>query len=230
MVDQTVIIAISGRPGSGKSAAGKLLAARLGLDHVSAGDFMREMAAEQGMSILSLSRAAEGTDAIDREIDARTERLGANRDGFVMDARLAWYFLPNSVKVFLDVSPNEAANRIYGAGRDEEAENVDLESTAQAIEARTRSESLRYEEYYGVDYLDPSHYDLVVDTTDLDIDGVVDRIIAALPRAPISDEDRNGKRRGQHRRVNGPTPAETPLKRPPQDSGAGRDSESSQSG
>ncbi|MFP4553575.1 MAG: AAA family ATPase, partial [Actinomycetota bacterium] len=63
------------------------MARELGLRHVSAGDFMREMAAEREMSILELSRSAEERDAIDREIDARTASLAEESSDFVIDAR-----------------------------------------------------------------------------------------------------------------------------------------------
>ena len=178
-----MIITISGRPGSGKSAVAIRVAGELGIRHISAGDFMREMAAERGVSILELSRSAEGDEAIDHEIDARTTRFADRGGDFVMDARLGWYFIPDSVKVFLDVRPEIAAGRIYGAGRGAEHENVDLETTMRAIETRTMSESARYEEYYGIDYLDSDHYDLVVDTSDLPIETVVERIVAHARRA-----------------------------------------------
>ncbi len=146
-----MIISISGLPGSGKSVVAEELARRLGLDHLSAGDFMREMAEERGLTILELSREAETSAAIDHEIDARTRRLGETRGGFVIDSRLAWHFLPSSVKVFLDVRPDVAAARVYDDGRGAERENVDLAATQRAIEERLASERLRYEEYYGVD-------------------------------------------------------------------------------
>jgi cytidylate kinase len=174
-----VIITISGRPGSGKSAVAIRVARELGIRHISAGDFMREMAAERGVSILELSRSAEDDVAIDHEIDARTTRFADKGGDFVMDARLGWYFIPDSLKVFLDVRPEIAAGRIYGAGRGAEHENVDLDTTMRAIETRTMSESARYEEFYGIDYLDPAHYDLIVDTSDLPIETVVERIIEA---------------------------------------------------
>jgi len=175
-----MIVSLSGRPGSGKSAVGKRLAERLGFAHLSAGDFMRSMAEERDMSILELSKVAEQGDEIDREIDARTRRLGDTMDRFVIDARLGWWVLPESFKVFLDVTPEEAARRVYGAGRGAELENVDLVATEEAIRRRTVSESDRYLHYYGVDYLDPSHYDLLVDTTRLGIEQVVDLIVQAI--------------------------------------------------
>ena len=57
-----MIITISGKPGSGKSTVAKRLAAELGLTHVSAGDFMRDMATERGITVLELSAIAENDD------------------------------------------------------------------------------------------------------------------------------------------------------------------------
>ena len=163
-----------------KSTVAKALAARLALDHVSAGDFMRQMAAERGITVLALSRVAESDPEIDREIDARSRRLGETRDGFVIDARLAWYFIPHSFKVFLDVTLDVAADRIYEAQRGSEVENVDLDATRHNIEVRTTSESQRYREYYAIDYLDPANYDVVIDTSHATVPEIVDRIAAAL--------------------------------------------------
>ena len=175
-----MIVTISGRPGSGKSVVASRVAEKLGIPHVSAGDFMREMAAERGVSILELSRSAEEDIDIDREIDERTARLARQGGDFVMDARLGWHFVPESVKVFLDVRPEVAARRIFDAGRGTERENVDLKTTERAIESRTDSERDRYLTYYDLDYTEYDHYDLVVDTSDLGIEEVVDRIMAHL--------------------------------------------------
>ena len=149
---------------------------------------MREMAEERGMSILELSQSAERHDSIDREIDERTLRMAEETDDFVMDARLGWHFIPQSFKVFLDVRLDVAALRIYEAKRDSERENVDLETTREAIESRTSSEKTRYLEYYGLDYTDPEHYDLVIDTSDRSIAEVVAEIAA---RARVFDVERD---------------------------------------
>lgn len=138
---------------------------------------MREMAAERDMSILELSRSAEEGDVIDREIDARTARLAEESSDFVIDARLGWHFVPDSVRVFLEVRPEVAAQRVYEAQRGSEHENVNLAQTRAAIESRTESERKRYLNYYDLDYTDHSHYDLVVDTSDKTIDEVVATII-----------------------------------------------------
>jgi predicted cytidylate kinase len=173
-----VIVTISGRPGSGKSVVASKVARELNLSHLSAGDFMREMAAERGVSILELSRVAEQGDEIDREIDARTVRLAEQGGDFVMDARLGWHFIPDSIKVFLEVDPLVAAQRIFEARRQSEVENVTLEETQRAVQDRTESERRRYLDYYGVDYGDHANYDLVIDTSELPIDQVVENVVA----------------------------------------------------
>lgn len=175
-----LVVAISGRPGSGKSTVAKLLARRLDLEHVSAGDFMRDMAAERGISVLELSRIAEGDDAIDREIDARSEQLGSSGRSVVIDSRLAWHFIPGAVKVFLDVSIEVAAQRIFGDERSSEVENIDLRSTIEATMERAASESLRYQQYYGIDYLDATNYDVVIDTSGMTPSDVVHELASRI--------------------------------------------------
>lgn len=144
---------------------------------------MRDMAAERGLSILELSRSAEEKDWIDREIDARTVQLAETGGEFVMDARLGWHFIPQSIKVFLEVRPDVAARRIFDARRGSERENVNLDTTTKAIESRTYSERQRYLRYYGLDYTDHSCYDLVIDTSELTIEEVVDLIIDFVNRS-----------------------------------------------
>lgn len=176
-----MIITISGKPGSGKSTVAKRLAGALGMQHVSAGDFMRDMATERGITVLELSAIAENDGGrIDREIDRRSKRLGEQEDNFVIDSRLAWHFIPRSLKVFLDVSLEVAAARIFGDRRGEESENVDLLATKAAIESRLRSETRRYASYYGIDWLDRRNYDVIVDTSPLPVSEVVDLLVARI--------------------------------------------------
>ena len=54
--DITMIITISGTPGSGKSTVAKMIATKLGFKHYSTGDFMRQMAKERGISLEELSK------------------------------------------------------------------------------------------------------------------------------------------------------------------------------
>ncbi|MBS3128008.1 nucleoside monophosphate kinase, partial [Candidatus Woesearchaeota archaeon] len=116
-----MIITISGAPGSGKSTVATFLAKALHLQHYSAGQFMRDMAKERGVTLVELQKEAqEDQGKIDKEIDARTKKLGKEKDNFIIDGRMAWHFIPHAKKIFLDVEIATGARRIYLQGREDE--------------------------------------------------------------------------------------------------------------
>jgi cytidylate kinase len=170
-------ITISGTPGSGKSTVAKQVAQELELRHFSSGDFMRDMAKERKISLLELSEEAEINKEIDEKIDEWVETTGEANDNFVMDSRLGFNFIPDSIKVFLDVSDDEAARRVFHDMRPSEKENTSQGETYENIVKRKESEAKRYKEYYDIDCTDPDNYDLVIDTTEMTIHQVVHNII-----------------------------------------------------
>ena len=58
--------------------------------------------------------------SFDKELDDKTIELGRNKDNIVMDSRLAFNFIPHSIKIFLEVSLDVAAKRIFNQKRKEE--------------------------------------------------------------------------------------------------------------
>ncbi|MBI2141485.1 nucleoside monophosphate kinase [Candidatus Woesearchaeota archaeon] len=187
-----MIITISGVPGSGKSTVARLVARKLGFRHHSAGDFMREIAEKRGVSLLELGRIAEKDRSIDKELDERTIRLGKEEDDFVMDSRLAYYFIPQSFKVFLMVDEMAAAKRIFSdikgkkMGRKVEKESTTLAATLASIRKRKKSERQRYRKYYGLNPYDTKQYDLVIDTTRTAIEDVVEKVVEAVKKSCMS--------------------------------------------
>lgn len=175
-----MIITISGTPGAGKSTVAKALAQKLGFKHYSAGDFMRAMAQERGSTLQELQKQALKDRSLDDEIDKRTIELAKNEDNFVMDARLAWHFIPQSIKILLTIEPAVAAQRIFAQRRLDEKENVTLEKTKQNILKRLQSEKERYQRLFNLDYAAPQHYDLVIDTTKLTVEKIVENIVQFL--------------------------------------------------
>lgn len=175
-------ITISGNPGSGKSTVSKLLASSLGLNHYSTGDFMRSIAKKRGITLLELSAIAEKDSSVDAELDEYNKKLGLEEDGFVLDSRLGFHFIPDSIKIFLVVSQEESARRILNSEKHKalEKENVDLEITTKNIMERIKSENKRYAEKYGVDYWDKSKYDLTIETDNLSPEEVVGRITSFI--------------------------------------------------
>lgn len=170
-----MIVTISGTSGAGKSTVSKLLAEKLGYKHYSTGDILRGIAMERGVTINELMIKAKTEKSIDYDIDNKTKKLGGEEDNFVMDSRLAWHFIPNSVKIFLDADLKTRAERIFRQGRKEER----FASFDEAVEKMKEREDVnleRYEEIYSIDYLDKNNYDLVIDTTDMTPEDIVGKI------------------------------------------------------
>jgi cytidylate kinase len=172
-----MIVTIAGTPGSGKSTVSKEVAKSLKMRHFSTGDYMRTMAEEQGISLLELSKIAEASREIDEKLDSWQEALGEADDNFVIDGRLAFMFITDSIKVFLDADTDIAAERIFSDMRPEEKENTTLEATKQNIMRRRESEAQRYKKYYNIDYTDKGNFDLCIDTTGISVKDVVKKIL-----------------------------------------------------
>ena len=171
-----MIVTISGKAGSGKSTVAKMLAKKLKLNHYSIGDLMREMAKEKKISLLELSKLAENDKSIDKELDKKQIELG-KKGNFVIDSRLAAFFIPQAdFKVFLDCDDTVRAERIMKDNREIEKSKNSKEMMKE-IKKREESERKRYKEYYGVDCYDKRLYDLVIDTSRLSVDEVVDEIM-----------------------------------------------------
>lgn len=175
-----MIITISGALGSGKSTVAKLVAQKLNLKHYSTGDFMREIAIKRRVTLLELSKLAEKDASVDKELDERQIRLGKEEKNFIIDARLGWHFIPNSVKVFLNVTDEEAARRVFAERRSDEKYNITLDATLNNIKRRKESEIKRYQQYYGVNYFYLKNYDLIIDTTTLTAVQVAEKIVKVV--------------------------------------------------
>lgn len=175
-----MIITISGTPGSGKSTVAKAIAKELNLQHYSAGDFMREMAESQGISLMELTRQAGKDVSIDKEIDDRTKHL-ALKDDFVIDSRLAFHFIPKAVKIFLKADLTVAAQRtwkdITSQKRHTEQQLKSEKEVYDSIVKRQQSEIKRFKDYYGVDFLNAKNYNLVLDTTNLTIEESIKKVL-----------------------------------------------------
>jgi CMP/dCMP kinase len=169
-------ITISGKAGSGKSTVAKLLSEKLKLKHYSIGDLMRAMAKEKGMGLIELNKSAETDKSIDLELDEKLKELGKTKDDFVVDSRLAAFFIPNAdVRVFLETEDKVRAARILKDKREHE-ESSDIHEMTEKISQREKSEKKRYMTYYGVDYSDRNLYNLVIDTTNMAPEQVIGQI------------------------------------------------------
>lgn len=175
------IITIAGSQGSGKSSTARLVAKELGFKHFSSGDLFREIAKERGLSIEAINQTAEQQKEIDYMVDERLRSL-KDSDGLVIDSRLAFYWIPDSFKVFLSLDPDTAALRIFKHIQTEGRESqtaTSLEELKQNFDIRIKSERKRYFDLYQLDPTDPKHFDLVVDTKKNDLPTVARMVLNA---------------------------------------------------
>ena len=177
-----MIITLGGHHGAGKSTLGVRLAEHYGYKKYSTGDFMRGLAMERGVSIIDIWREAEGDGGvIDAILDDRQKELWIKEDNFIIDGRLAFHFIPHGVKIFLTVTPLEAAHRIFADATRQGVETHEtIEHTVANIETRRASENERYMKYYGLHIYDMGLYDLVVDTSSRTPDEVFDSVIQSI--------------------------------------------------
>lgn len=180
-----MIVTIAGLPGAGKSTVKDMLAAKLGYSKYSMGDLRGKMALERGMTIDELNALGEKEAFTDKDADDFQKRLGETEDDFVIEGRLGWLFIPHSVKVLLTVQPRAGAERVFeakrrGGSRPDEKNYASVEDAQKILGERIHSDVLRYNKWYGVDMMDPKNYDLVIDTTEVSADEVVDRILALV--------------------------------------------------
>jgi cytidylate kinase len=167
-----LIITIGGRPGSGKSTTSKAVAAELEYAHYSSGDRFRALSAERKLDLMDANKLAELDSSTDFLIDGELRAIGEKDDTIVIDSRMAWHWIPQSFRMYLNLDVALAARRIIAkddAKRSEqESVSHDPDEYAKELEARTASEKKRYNALYGVNPYDTDptlrHYDLVVDT------------------------------------------------------------------
>ena len=107
------IISITGELASGKGAVSKVLIERLGYGIYRNGEYFRNLAKENNMSVTEFNEYVEKHPEIDMQIEKSAAEYAKEHDKFIIDARLGWYVVPESFKVYLKVDINEAARRAF---------------------------------------------------------------------------------------------------------------------
>lgn len=163
------IITLTGKPGSGKSSTADRVAEMLGYTRYSSGEYVRKLIRKRKMTLEGFNTWAEAHPEIDNEIDEELRSHRNERD-IVIDSRLAFYWIPESFKVYLDLDNDVAIARIFKDAnfntlRSESGEGSNaMSDVADQVESRMRSERLRFKKLYGVNPYSIEHFDLVIDT------------------------------------------------------------------
>ncbi|MDF2866379.1 MAG: hypothetical protein K0R72_1197 [Clostridia bacterium] len=162
------IITLTGDIASGKGVVSHILQAKLNYEIYKNGEYFRELARQHNMSIKDFNIYVESHKEIDLQIEKSAELYAKEHDNLIVDARLGWYAIPHSFKVYLTVDLEVAAHRVFNdSNRGKVEEYTDLEHAASEIAERFKLENDRYFKIYNIRKDDMSNYDYVLNTTNI---------------------------------------------------------------
>ena len=171
------IISLGGELASGKGTVSKILMKQLNFGIYKNGDYFRKLAEEMGMDVTTFNIYVKEHPEIDKRIEYSATEYAKDHDNFIIDARLGWYAVPESFKVYLKVNIDIAAKRAYNDPDRKRSENfATVEEQKEDMIKRYNLENERYFQLYGVRKEDESNYDFVLDTSYLTPDEVADKI------------------------------------------------------
>ena len=174
------IISLAGELASGKGTVSKLLSEELNYTVYRNGEYVRKLAKDKGLDITSFNEYLNEHPEIDRQIEKSAAEYAKEHDNFIIDARLGWYAVPNSFKVYLTIDIDIAAKRAFNDPDRKSTEKFNsVEEQKQDMIRRYNMENERYFKLYNVRKEDKSNYDFVIDTSNKTPDEVKQEILSA---------------------------------------------------
>ncbi len=182
-MEKRKIISVAGDLGSGKTTVTNLIKEKLGYPIHRNGEYFRKLAVDMGLSVTEFNEYVKKHPEIDHQIENSARNAAMEHEELIIDARLGWYAVPESFKVYLTVDLEEAAKRAFYDPKRKQSENfVTLEEQKADIEKRFALENERYFKLYGVHKEDKSNYDYVLDTTYITQEEVAEKIVEAYQK------------------------------------------------
>jgi cytidylate kinase len=165
-----VRILLSGLSGTGSTTAAKRVAADFNLSYVYGGEIFRNLAVERGISLEELAESLEQNPDTEREIDRRLIDAGMRDDVLIESRTVGWIFPKDvpSLRIWLVCDLEERLRRVRAREHHPRA--------AENLLRRERSDNRRYHDLYGIEENDFAPFHLVIDTTHLSVDAVVEQI------------------------------------------------------
>jgi len=160
-------ITISGLPNSGKSTTADILGKLIGYKRYYTGGIFREMAAERHMTIDEFYPTVDA--ATEQEVDRRQEEHLRNENNIIVEGRIAPFLASEKkkIKLFFTVSQKESITR--ERRRNEKCRAMSDGALWKIISGRIDAERAHYRKLYPhiADHLDPSAFDIIIDTTEV---------------------------------------------------------------
>ncbi len=172
-------ITVGGNSGTGTSTIAKRLAEKYNLTFYSGGGIQRSNAAKRNMTIEEYDVFLKSNIEIDQEVEKTQMDIGKTEDNFVLESRLGWFCIPDSLKIKLDCDLDTRIKRIVDGGKDPQRVahiQEDYQKTLEKTLKREETYLKRWNELYNVEWNDDKNFDLVIDTTKIGIEEVMKRI------------------------------------------------------
>lgn len=177
-----MIISFNGDHGAGKSTLAQMIAEKLKYPKYYMGQIFRDMAKDKNITLEEFHHLRDANPKFDNDLEKYIISLSKKESDFVIESRTAWHFIPSSLKIYLKVDDREGAKRIFKELQREnnrnEARNLDSEEKVlENINKRRAKDDITYKNYYGIDIRDEKNYDFILDTTDLSIQEVFEKVM-----------------------------------------------------
>ncbi|MDQ5938971.1 MAG: CMP/dCMP kinase [Patescibacteria group bacterium] len=184
------IITISGPAGSGKSTIAESLAKQLSAERIYVGGIRRQLARDMGMNLAELNEYALTHPETDINVDknaATQARKLAEKNIVIVEGRTQFYFIPESIKLYIKVDPQEGAKRIWqdiqieiNKNKRNEGKFNSLTEVEKYQKVRQSNDLARYQKYYQLDHTDEKHYNFILDTTHISAQEATDKALEYL--------------------------------------------------
>lgn len=174
---------LSGLSGTGSTTAAKRIAADFNLRYVYGGQIFRDLAVEKGISLEELAESLERNPETEREIDQRLIEAGKGENVLIESRTIGWLF-PKEIRacrIWLTCDLEERLRRVQSREHNPRS--------AENLLRRESSDNRRYRALYGIEPTDFSPFDLVLNTTTMSVDEVVERIEDFLRQHAESREE-----------------------------------------
>jgi len=159
-LDKISKVTIFGLAGTGTTSVGELVANALGSEFLSSGNLFRKKAVELGIEVSKLEKICLTNPEYDLELDKCIEKSGKEKNNLVVESRLAYHFIPDSIKIKFVC---DYATRIQRVAR---RQNVPTSIASEETNFREMSAEKRYRKYYGIKKLAPDkQFHLIIDTS-----------------------------------------------------------------
>lgn len=178
-------IIISGPPAIGKTTVSKGLAKEFGLQSLSGGDVLKDLAQDQGFQtkgddwwdtkegMTFLSQRKDNYE-FDKKVDQKLKEI-FQKGGVVITSYTLPWLVDGGIKIWLGGSKQNSAKRMQSR------DNMNMQNALAVVKTRYDENKALYKKLYGFDFGDDlSVFDVVIDTDGLDAPGVLSRAISEV--------------------------------------------------